>query len=106
MQPRHRTQQAHGVGVLRFGKQGAHGRLFDDASAVHHRHFIGHFGDHAQVVRDEHDGGAAGLLQRVHQVKNLRLDGDIQRRRRLIGNQQPRFVGQRHRNHGALAHTA
>ena len=45
-------------------------------------------------------------LQRAHQVEDLRLDGDVERRGRLVGDQQPRLAGQRHRDHRALAHAA
>ena len=43
-------------------------------------------------------------FQIAHQVEDLRLDRYIERRRRLIGNQQPRVTGQRHGDHYALAH--
>ena len=36
------------------------------------------------------------------QVEDLRLDGHVERRGRLVGDQQRRIVGQRHRDHHAL----
>ncbi len=42
----------------------------------------------------------------VEQRQDLRLDGDVERRRRLVGDQQLRLVGERHRDHHALAHAA
>ncbi len=42
-------------------------------------------------------------LQFADQVQNLALGGDIQRRRRLIGDQQARVVGQGHGDHHPLA---
>ena len=44
--------------------------------------------DHAQVVRDEDHRHAELVLQLAEQVEDLRLDGDVQRRRRLVGDQQ------------------
>ena len=45
-------------------------------------------------------------LQLAQQVEDLRLDRHVQRRRRLVGDQQPRARRQRHRDHHALAHAA
>ena len=41
-------------------------------------------------------------LQLAQQRQNPGLNGHVQGRGRLIGDQQPRFVGQGHRNHHAL----
>ena len=46
------------------------------------------------------------LLQLQHQVEDLRLDGDVERGGRLVGDQQRRIAGQRHGDHHALAHAA
>ena len=40
------------------------------------------------------------------QIEDLRLDGDVERRRRLVGDQQPRIAGDRHGDHHALVHAA
>ena len=42
-------------------------------------------------------------LQLFQQLKDLRLDGDVERGRRLVGDQQIRLVGERHGDHDALA---
>ena len=42
----------------------------------------------------------------AQQVENLRLDGDVERRRRLVGDQQVGLAGQRHGDHHALLHAA
>ena len=42
-------------------------------------------------------------LQFAQQVEDLRLDGDVERRRRLVGDQDVRLVGERHGDHHALA---
>ncbi len=46
------------------------------------------------------------LLQLQQQLDDLRLDGHVQRRGRLIGNQQLWLTGNRHGDHHALAHPA
>ena len=45
-------------------------------------------------------------MQALQQIQNLRLDGDVERRGRFIGNQHLRPPGQRHGDHGALFHAA
>ena len=55
-------------------------------------------------MRDEHQRHVLFLLQFQQQLDDLRLDGHVQRRRRLIGNQQLRSTGNCHRDHHALAH--
>ena len=51
---------------------------------------------------------AASLVgdQLTQQVEDLRLDRDVERRRRLVGDQQLRLARERHRDHRALAHPA
>ncbi|MCY1296085.1 hypothetical protein D9M70_454550 [compost metagenome] len=58
--------------------------------------------DDAEVVRDQHDRHAEALLQRLEQIKDLRLDRHVERRRRFICDQEIRVVGKRHGDHHAL----
>ena len=46
------------------------------------------------------------VLQRAHEIEDLRLDGHVERGGRLVGDQELRVAGQRHRDHRALAHAA
>ena len=46
------------------------------------------------------------VAQPRDQREDLRLHGHVERGRRLVGDQQPRLVRQRHRDHRALAHAA
>ena len=61
-------------------------RLFHDLSRVHYRHAIGDFGDDAQIVCDQKNRKFARLSEMVQQLEYLRLNGDIQRRRRFISD--------------------
>ena len=45
-------------------------------------------------------------LRRLEHLDDLRLDRHVERRRRLVGDQDARVVGDRHRDHRALAHAA
>ena len=55
-------------------------------------------------MRNEHDGGIELILQALQQVKNLRLNGDIQCCRRLIRNNKSRRTGKRNGNADPLPH--
>ncbi len=78
----------------------------DGAAEIHDDDVVRHFGDDAHVVGDEDDGEATLLLQPAQEVEDLRLSGDVERRRRLVGDQDARLGGERHRYHHALAQTA
>jgi hypothetical protein len=57
----------------------------------------------AEIVRDEQHRHAVVPLQRLQQLQDLRLHGDVERGRRLVGDQQFRTVRERHRDHHPLA---
>ena len=92
--------------MLGIGEQRLHRRLLDDLAAVHHGDAVRHLGDDAEVVGDQHDARAALGLQRAHQVEDLRLDRDVERRRRLVGDEQLGLGGERHGDHHPLRLTA
>ncbi len=50
--------------------------------------------------------GAGLRPQFAHQIEDLRLDGDVERGGRFVGDQQLRIAGQRDCDHRALAHAA
>ncbi len=52
------------------------------------------------------DAHAVALLEPLDEVEDLGLGGDVERRGRLVGDQQRRIAGERHGDHGALAHAA
>ena len=63
-------------------------RLLGDARRVHDDDLVGDLGDDAEVVGDHDDRGAVVVLQLVHQLEDLRLRRHVERRRRLVGDQQ------------------
>ena len=86
-----RAQQAPRVGVRRVARgRRRTGAVLHAPAAVHDQHPVGDPGDHAEVVGDPDDAGAALGLQPLDQVEDLRLHGDVERRRRLVGDQQRR----------------
>ncbi len=76
---------------------------FDQPAVTHHRDAVGDLGDHAHVVGDEQNRGAVVALQIADQRQDLLLRSDVERGRRLVGDQQFRLQHQRHRYHDALA---
>jgi len=92
--------------MLRLREEVVGGALLEHLSRVHHGDPSRHVGDHAHVVRDEHERHAARALQFAQEVEDLRLDRDVERGRRLVGDQESRIAGDRHRDHHALVHAA
>jgi hypothetical protein len=80
------------------------GRLLDDPPAVHHGDLVGPPGDHAEVVGHQHHGHVAVGLVVLQQVQDLGLHRDVERRCRLVGEQQLRPARQRQRDHHPLPH--
>ena len=92
--------------MLRIGEKPVDRRFLDDAAGIHDDHPMGEFGDNAEIVGDQHDRRAGALAQVAQQVENLRLNGDVERRRGLVGDQDLGIAGQRHGDHDALPHAA
>src|SRR3984957_125777 len=93
----HRPQQHLGVGHARMAEQFAHFRDLDDAAEIHHADPAGHVPDHREVVADEEIGEAELVLQVAHQIEDLRLHGYIERRGRLVADDELGLRGERAR---------
>ena len=85
---RDQIEQAPGVGMSRALEDVALGAALDDAAGIHHLHAIGDLGHHAHVVGDQHDGGAEIAPQLLDELEDLRLHGDVERRRGLVGDEE------------------
>ena len=92
--------------MARLGEQLATGAGLDDAAGIHHRHAIAGLRDDAEIVGDEDHAHAELRAQAQEQLQDLVLDGDVERGRRLVGEQQLGLARQRDRDHHALAHAA
>ena len=78
----------------------------DDAPRVEDRDAVGDRREHAEVVRDQHDRELVLAAEPVEQAQDPRLHGDVERRRRLVGDQQPRPAGESDRDRDPLPHPA
>ena len=67
---------------------------------------IGSFRHDPHVVGYEHEPHAVVAAQPHQKVENLRLDGYVERGRRLVGDQDLGPACERHRDHHPLAHAA
>jgi hypothetical protein len=89
-----------GLGEIRSG-DGLH-----HPARIHHQHPVAEPRHQPQVMADEDQPHAATTDLFVEDRKDLQLHGDIQRRGRLIGDQQVRLRHQHHGQHGTLGHAA
>ena len=78
-------------------------RGLDDDAEIHHRDPVGDVLHHREVVRDEDVGEAEPVLQVAQQIEDLRADRDIERRDRLVADDQLRLDRERAGNRDALA---
>ncbi len=107
----HRTQARHGgqqsarVVLARRCEDALHITDLDLAAVAHHDNAVGDLGDDAHVVSDEDHCHVHFVLQEADERQDLRLHRHIERRRRLIGNQQVGAARQCHRDHHALPHS-
>ena len=75
----------------------------DELPEVHHRDAVAEELHRREVVRDEQAREAELLLQRPEEVEDRCLDGDVERRHRLVGDQQARRDAERPRQADPLA---
>ena len=85
MRLRHGAEQTHRVrhgGVL---EDVVDAGALDGTTGIHDEDVVGRAGHHAQIVGDEHDGGAGLLLRLGEHVEDLRLNRHVEGRGRLVG---------------------
>ena len=75
----------------------------DDPPQIHHRDAVADMADHREIMRDEQIGEPELVLQVFEQVDHLRLDRDVERRNRLVEDQQFRVERQSPGDADALA---
>jgi hypothetical protein len=96
-------QQRRRIGMTGPRIQRRARRDLHDAPEIEHDDAVGDVFDDGEIVADEQHGQAEPLLQRAHEVDHLRLDRDVERRHRLVGDDQIGLQGQRPRDADALA---
>ena len=96
-------EQMARIVMLRVGEDLRRRAGLDDLALGHHADAVGDLAHDAEVVGDEQHRHAVLGLEPGEQFEDLRLHGDVERGRRLVGDQQFRLVGERHGDHHALA---
>ena len=90
------------AGIL---EDGLHAALLHDHAVSHDRHPIGEVRDDGQVMAD-HEHRRPGPLQTAQQAEDLRGDRRVQRRRRLVRDEEARVRGDRGGDERPLAEPA
>jgi hypothetical protein len=103
---RHRRQQRLRVRVLRLARQPLGVGDLDDPTQVHDGDAVADVLDGRQVVGDEQVGQVELVLQPLHQVEHLRLDRDVERGDRFVGDDEVGLARQGAGDADALALTA
>src|SRR3546814_3213398 len=78
----------------RAAEQGARLAPLDEAAKIHDADEVGDVIDYGEIVADEKVSEAQLALEPLHQVQDLRLHRDVERRGRLVANQELRVAGQ------------
>ena len=79
--------------MARLVEQPQHRGLLDDLSRVHHQHPVRHLRHQADIVGNQDHRHPQILLQFLQELHDLRLDGHVQSRRRLVRDQKPGPAG-------------
>ncbi len=61
---------------------------FDNLPTLHHMHPVGDVTHHGKIVRDEQQREPEFFFQFNQQVEDLRLNGHVERRNRLVADEQ------------------
>src|SRR5215469_2296191 len=91
---RYGRQQRLGVGVQRRLEQAGLVSHLDDAAEIHYRDAIADVLDDREVVGDKQIGQFELVLQIHQQVEDLGLDRHVERRYRLVADDQLRAQGE------------
>ncbi len=74
-----------------------------DAAEIHHRDAVGDVAHHREIVGDEQVAELEPRLQVLEQIHDLPLDRDVERRHRLVADDEARLERKRARDADALA---
>ena len=100
---RHRGDQGFRVGMTWIIEDLVGSPCFHHAALLHDGNAVGDLRDDAEIVGNEQDSSSLSPLQIADQRQDLRLRRDIEGRRRLVRDQNPRLERKRHGDHGPLA---
>ncbi|MNI22369.1 hypothetical protein D3C73_759230 [compost metagenome] len=99
---RNRTDQLFRIGRRRPGEHFADKTALDDDALVQHRNLVHHAGNQPEIVRDVKCGNIRLVAQLVEQVEDLSCGQNVERRGRLVENDQFRLAGKGGGDHHTL----
>ena len=85
------AEKARRIGMRRACEQRVGIGDLDDASEIHHGDAVGDVPHDREIVRDEQVGQFQLALQILQEIDDLRLDGDIESRYRLVADDETRL---------------
>ena len=103
---RDRLQEPRVYGCRGWSRTSSTVPCLDDAAGVHHGDVVDGLGDDAEVVGDQEQRGPGPVLDRLDELEDLALDGHVEGRRGLVGDDQLGVAAERHRDHDPLPHAA
>ena len=89
-----------------LGENFRHRAFLHHAAGVHHDHFTAVFGDHSEVVGDQHHRHVHLGAESCHEVEDLCLHGHIECGGGFVGNHQRGSACECESDHHPLAHAA
>ena len=95
-----------GVGVLGVSEDVGRSAALDHLAGVHDDPLVAGLGHHREVVADQDERQVELLAQARDELEDLRLHHHVEGRGGLVADHEPGVAGQRHGDHGALAHAA
>ena len=95
VRPRRRFEERFGIGMLGRPVQILRRRDFHHLAEIEHDDPIAQVFDDVEIVRDEQHGQPEALAQVGEQIDDLRLNGDVERGHRLVGDDELRLDGKR-----------
>ena len=103
VQPGHVCEQRLRVGMVRPAEHLLDRRLLNDPAEIHDDHPVREVLDYAEIMADEEVGQAELVTQVQKKIDDLSLDRNIERRDRLVADQEVRPDREGARNADALA---
>ncbi len=94
------------IGMARGMGHGPRRSAFHDVAGIEHEDVVAHMRGEAQVMRDEQQRRAVIALHAADDLHDMGLRAHVERRRRLVGDDQGGLAGEGHGDEHALAHAA
>ena len=92
--------------MTRSPKDRPGGAVFDDLAGVEHRHVVAQMRGQPELMGDEQNPGAVLALQIAQEPDDVDLGGRVERRRRLVGDDEVGLADEGEREQHARAHAA